>query len=73
MGTTIPITPGHPSRIIKMMAIPTNAKGNTKEAKKIGIFNSIMLKSLESIFTTFEISEILSVNWEIFESLANKT
>ena len=39
IGTTIPITPGHPNLIIKIAAIPANANGKTKAAKNIGIFN----------------------------------
>ena len=39
IGTTIPITPGQPSRKIKIIAIPIKAKGKVIEAKKIGILS----------------------------------
>jgi hypothetical protein len=62
IGIMIPMTPGQPSRKIRMIVIPVKANGNTSEAKKIGIFSSIMLKSLDNMLTTFEIYELLSVN-----------
>ncbi len=69
-----PMTPGHPSRNIRMIVIPVKANGNTSEAKKIGIFSSIMLKSLDNMLTTFEIyDELFSVNCERAESLAKRT
>lgn len=70
-GIIIPMIPGHPSRINKMIAIPIKAKGKVNDAKNIGIFTSIMLKSLESMFTTFEISEFFIVYCESADNLAN--
>lgn len=55
IGMITPMTPGQPSRRIIMTVMPVNANGNTKEAKKMGIFNSMMLKSLDNMLTTFEI------------------
>jgi len=65
--------PGHPSRIKRMMAIPIKEKGKINDAKNKGIFSSIMLKSLESIFITFEIYELLTVYCESPDNLANNT
>lgn len=62
IGTMIPITPGHPSRTIKIIAIPIKAKGKVNEAKNMGILSSIILKSFESILTTLEVYEFFSVN-----------
>ena len=55
IGIITPMTPGQPSRKRRMIVIPTNANGNVIAAKNIGILSSIMLKSLDSILTTFEI------------------
>ena len=73
MGMTMPMTPGHPSLKIKMIAIPIKANGKVIEAKNIGIFSSIMLKSLESMLTTFDISEFFIVNCDIEDSFAKRT
>lgn len=54
-----------------MIEIPIKAKGKTIEAKNKGIFSSIMLKSFESILTTFDIYEFFIVNWESADSFAN--
>ena len=65
--------PGQPSRIMRITAMPIKANGKLKDAKNIGIFSSIMLKSLDNILTTFDISEFFIVNCEIADSFANKT
>lgn len=52
---TIPIIPGQPSRNINMTAIPVKANGKVIEAKNIGILSSMILKSLDSMLTTFDI------------------
>ncbi len=73
IGTKIPNTPGQPSRIIRIIAIPVNEKGKINDAKNIGIFNSIILKSLESMFTILLVYEFFIVNWDNDDNLENKT
>lgn len=42
--------PGQPKRVIKIATIPANTKGAIKDAKKIGDFVYIVLKSLDNKF-----------------------
>lgn len=61
MGIIIPIIPGHPKRTINIIVTPIKTNGVIKVLKNIKFFASIMLKSLEKIFTTFEVYEFFIV------------
>lgn len=63
--------PDQPSRIINIIATPIKINGIIKVLKNIEFFASIMLKSFESIFTTFEDYEFFMVYWEIEVNFAN--
>jgi len=70
MGTKTPMIPGQPSRIINIIVTPIKINGIISVLKNIEFFASIMLKSLESIFTTFDVYEFFTVYWEIEDSFA---
>lgn len=62
--------PGQPKRVINIAIIPTNTKGEDKEAKKSGDFVYIVLKSLDNKLIILPSYCVFAVYCDILDNLA---